>query len=659
MPLMSLGHQLETLHDGITVFRDGVGRPMPLKQTTISVKISMGLATVTTLRCFRNQEDVSIEVLLTMPVGFDAVVTGLGARIDGRHLTAVAKTKDAARAQYEDALDRGEMAVLHEEALRGVHVLSVGQLAPGKEVEVELETVVALSSVNGQPFLRIPTTVGQIYGTSPLTPADDLVTAAVLHVANFKVSCDQGLARLNDGRSLTEGEAVELPLNAAIELLVDGGRFGTVIGTSSDGHEQRLVLTPLIGADGDLDLAVLIDRSGSTGSRIGQGYETVWSAMHAGLTKTFAQLRPQDRIALWQFDDDCQSLGSAQGAVAAELVAGLQVAGGGTELGRAVSSVLGSGARDILVLTDGQTWAKTVDDLAGSDARMSAILIGQGSLDANIGHLCAMTGGQMFYAPGADVAAALGSAFAALRLKGSATQGTPDDLRCLRGGVELKATRSHTMTFGPADSIGRFIAALSLPLLPKAEATQRAQDHGLCTHFTSLVLVDEAGSAVEDLPEMRKVPLMSYQPYLVPAPDMDSSDFSESVSFYEEGPATPRPSAEALRRLQAVINRPNSANQDQSLANAAETIDWAGSTNAILRGDLSVLELTQRRVVGSLASRPDVIALSDQLHLAPEVVAIALLARLVPDDRNAGRFLRRLLSGKPMDGVDRIAKLLR
>ena len=77
------GHQIENLHEGLTVFDDGLGHFIPLKSTRISVKITSGLATITTHRVFENKEDVPIEAILTMPVGFDAVVTGLSATIDG------------------------------------------------------------------------------------------------------------------------------------------------------------------------------------------------------------------------------------------------------------------------------------------------------------------------------------------------------------------------------------------------------------------------------------------------------------------------------------------------------------------------------------------------------------------------------------------------
>jgi hypothetical protein len=45
-------------------------------------------------------------------------------------------------------------------------VLSVGQLGPDKSVEVVAEVVMPLSMIDGVPFLRIPTTVGQLYGAS-------------------------------------------------------------------------------------------------------------------------------------------------------------------------------------------------------------------------------------------------------------------------------------------------------------------------------------------------------------------------------------------------------------------------------------------------------------------------------------------------------------
>ncbi len=214
---MIFGHLLEDLTDGVTVFREGVGKPMPLTSTEIDIEITSGLAVVVTTRKFSNSEDVPIEAILTMPVGFNSVVTGLSACIDGRKLNAVAKPRNAARDSYEASIDEGRMAILHEEALRGIHVLSVGQLAPAKEVEVELRMVVPLTLSEAGPFLRLPMTTGQLYGSSPLQPADDLITdAQVRHVATVKVRADAGVPTYRGGTCIEPNEATSVTLDRAI-----------------------------------------------------------------------------------------------------------------------------------------------------------------------------------------------------------------------------------------------------------------------------------------------------------------------------------------------------------------------------------------------------------------------------------------------------------
>ena len=97
----ALGHRLETLHDGLTTFRDGEPVAVPLVATTLSVRVVSGLAFVRTTRSFRNAEENPIEAVLTFPVGFDAVVTGLAATIDGRRMIGVSKERAEARETYE------------------------------------------------------------------------------------------------------------------------------------------------------------------------------------------------------------------------------------------------------------------------------------------------------------------------------------------------------------------------------------------------------------------------------------------------------------------------------------------------------------------------------------------------------------------------------
>src|ERR1700751_3799380 len=89
---------------------------------------------------------------------------------------------------------------------------------------------------------------------------------------------------------------------------------------------------------------------------------------------------------------------------------------GGTEIGRALETVIAkSNAPDILMLTDGKSHALDVQSLARSGRRITVVLIGEDSLEANVGHLAALTGGGIFIAAGHDIAPAVAAALRALR----------------------------------------------------------------------------------------------------------------------------------------------------------------------------------------------------------------------------------------------------
>lgn len=541
---MTFSHRLEELTDGVTVFRDGVGKPMPLISTDFDVEISSGLAIVVVTRKFRNSEDVPIEAVLTMPVGFNAVVTGLSAQIDGRKLRAIAQSKTAARACYEGAIDSGKMAVLHEEVLRGIHILLVGQLAPGKEVSVEIRTVLPLTLAGANPFLRIPVTTGQLYGATPLQPADDLITdRKVKHVASLQVRTDTGVAMLGGAAAIERGQSTEITLNKAIELVVVGGKFGSLLGTSANGHQVRLDLRPTQGGVQPLKLAVLVDCSGSTKSTLGGRSTTVLGAMKRGLAYGLSTLQEDDYVALWQFSDECQRLGTGAGREVLQLLKKLNQPSGGTNLGSAIQKVAATGVRDILVLTDGQTWDKLHPLAVELNVRVSAVLVGKGSLDANIGHFCAMTGGDLYYAPNAKVAPAVRLALKSNRSNLSEKlivleAGRPIAMSRTIGGVDVSAIWSNAAEVGTVSDIGQFAAGLSLSMISETEAEALAVIEGLCSHLTSLVLVDEVGEKAEGVPETRKVPLMAEEDSADELFADDGDGGSQLADFLDGGNAT-------------------------------------------------------------------------------------------------------------------------
>lgn len=627
MTIVTLGHPLETLRDGVTAFV-GDRRTSPATAMNMTVSVRNGLATVGVTRFFRNDENVPIEAVLTYPVAFDAILVGLTARIGKRELSAIARPREAARDAYEDAMDRGKLAVLHEEPLRGVHIVSVGNLAPGVEVEVRAEWMTPLACLASVPSLRIPMTVGELYGESLLLPVDDLVTGKEgLSVGVLTVAADSGHAIL-DGKALDSGP-INIPLNRSLNLSFPEARFGVSKGIDACGRQVSIALKPTEAGNEPLKLAVLFDRSGSTNASA-DGYrdQTIWTSMQNGLGAAFDKLQPFDSVVLWQFDSECDRVGAATGAQAARLVKLLGEPRGGTELGSAVRTLVDKeDFSDILILTDGQTWAADAHAAAGLGRRITAVVVGSAGFDAVVGHLAAMTGGQLFAAEGAAIPAAIHSAAESMRVRSSGLtgrqeNGLPVTLDTYRGGVTISISWEGDAKLASCDRIGRFAAGLALPLITKEDAADFAVSHGLCTHLTSLLIVDEAGETVQGVPEQRKIALS--------AP-------SASLAYLSHTSFEMAPSISC--KMQAFV-----PDDDSSCV----VIDWDTKANELLAGDLSGLEHDVAQNIRVAAEDSRVIDLANQLGLEPVILVIALLAR-GHLSRTAARIARKLLGDTPHD----------
>lgn len=163
---MSRQHTAPALVDPIAAFvarrAEHEGPPVPLEALAIDVTVRGGLALVETTRRYHNSEDKPIEALLTFPAPVQAAFFGLTAKIGDRHLTGIAQKREEARETYEEAVEEGKTAALHEEVLRGVHSLSVANLAAGEGIEVTIRWAEVLRCTGTRGRLRIPMTVGDV-----------------------------------------------------------------------------------------------------------------------------------------------------------------------------------------------------------------------------------------------------------------------------------------------------------------------------------------------------------------------------------------------------------------------------------------------------------------------------------------------------------------
>jgi hypothetical protein len=651
--------------------------PIPLISTDHDVVIDAGLAMVTTHRLFKNVENQNIEAVLTFPLPVLATLFELNAEVEGRKLRATAQARAEARQTYEDAIDRGKSAILHEELLRGIHMISVANIPSGGEVKVTTKWALPLSVVGARATLRIPQTVGDIYGRSSLADADDILSGGLEQPVLLSV---RGTGNIEvNGENLVGGHA-KLKNSKPIDIVADIWERKPIVGHTTSGQAVTLTLSPQPAGERALSVAVLVDHSGSmAGSFGGRGAISAHDAARNGVAAIASSFGAQDFVDLWEFDTSTTHVGSASSGSKAEL---LRLAGrltppcGGTEIGGAIQTVSTmSAARDVLLLTDGLSHALDVQKLARSGRRISVILIGENSLEAKIGHLVALTGGDIFIATAADLEAVMAAAIEGLRRPYAplpSIRELPDRLECSRSNILIQAEWSTR----PAETVSpelaqAAVAVASSLIVSCAETTlssEVAAAAGIVSHLTSLVLVDEASGIQEQLPTLRKVALpdnhirYSMRPmkadarivHSMPSPsEMESLSlpgrsmrFSRRRDEYSpterRASSTPYAPMGRLGRLAGNLtgsDRQLSAWQlTEEMELVARQIDWGQFPSNLIYGDLSELSGEVAVYIRRLADIEAVAEFAELNGLPSEVVVIGLLARTIAsEDRRANR----------------------
>ncbi|HEV8025841.1 MAG TPA: VIT domain-containing protein [Stellaceae bacterium] len=649
---------------------DGAGRrdrtPIPLASERMRVVIRDNLALVSREQTFRNSEERSIEATLTFPVPIHATLHRLVAKIGERTLTGSAMPRAKARHAYEKAVDDGRTAVLHEELVRGIHMLSIAHIPPGSEVKVTHSWISAMSPRGaGKAVLRVPVNLGDVYGDSPFSDADDLSTSPeVIHEADVEIDARAFTASIR-GVPVVDS-TIRLRLDAPIGVEVNGFSNTPAHGVSADGRSVQVLVVPDRGGDAAIDAAILVDRSGSMGDAASskQPGLTKHAAIAAGLVDVARALRPTDRAELWQFDNSCERLSDPEEPLIAA-VSRLDEPRGGTEIGAALKSVVaGCEARDIVLITDGLSHALDVQTLVNSGHRFTVVLVGEDSLEANVGRLAALSGGQIVLATGgADATAAVGMALASVRRpKPSFDLQTWPLARAAihAGGAVIEASWEDRPVapiepeFGTA--VGALAAAIALPLLREDAAIKVAADHRILCHLTSLVLVDEAGTVQTGLPAQRKIPLMA-------APQVSFALGRSKMVRCERDRGTLNSRGGDVRTLTAHEHAGRTASSREgdirTLSKAARQIEWERDPEALRRGDLNALPAGVARVVASARWRPAIVALAEAIHGEVTAIVIALMALSVSSSsRSAERIARAVLAGADDNMLSRAMAVL-
>src|SRR5258706_2797143 len=134
---------------------------LPLKSTSVDVRIAGVIADVTVTQHYRNEGQRAIEARYVFPGSTGAAVYAMNVRLGERLLTARIKEKQQARIEYDTAKKQGKTSALLEQHRPNVFEMNVANILPGDDVAVGLRYTDLRAPTDAQYGLGFPTPGGQ------------------------------------------------------------------------------------------------------------------------------------------------------------------------------------------------------------------------------------------------------------------------------------------------------------------------------------------------------------------------------------------------------------------------------------------------------------------------------------------------------------------
>jgi Ca-activated chloride channel family protein len=136
---------------------------LPLKSAAAKVAIDGTIARVHLTQRYANAGRAPIEAIYVFPASTRAAVHGMTLKTGGRVIAARIKESAKAKAEYAAAKAEKKTAALLEEHRPNVFQMSVANLLPGDDIEVEIEWTETLPAVDSTYEFVFPTVVGPRY----------------------------------------------------------------------------------------------------------------------------------------------------------------------------------------------------------------------------------------------------------------------------------------------------------------------------------------------------------------------------------------------------------------------------------------------------------------------------------------------------------------
>ncbi len=175
---------------------------LPLKDTRVEIAVAGVIADVKVVQTYRNEGSRPINASYVFPASTRAAVYGMRMRIGDQIVVAKIKEREAAKQEFDRAKDEGKSASLLEQDRPNVFSMSLANIMPNDQIEIELRYTELLVPTDGLYEVVYPTVVGPRYSSpseSSVPKKDGWVQSPYTHQGEKPGSALHISARISAG----------------------------------------------------------------------------------------------------------------------------------------------------------------------------------------------------------------------------------------------------------------------------------------------------------------------------------------------------------------------------------------------------------------------------------------------------------------------------
>ena len=202
IPAAAQRHEDKTLAPYFVVQGDPNVDQLPLKDTRVDIAVSGVIADVKVVQTYRNEGARPINASYVFPASTRAAVYSMRMRIRDQVIVAKIKERVAAKQEFDRAKKEGKSASLLEQDRPNVFSMSLANVMPQDQIEIELRYTELLVPTDGVYEVVFPTVVGPRYSSQKESAAakeDQWVKTPYLHQGTKPTSTLHISARVSAG----------------------------------------------------------------------------------------------------------------------------------------------------------------------------------------------------------------------------------------------------------------------------------------------------------------------------------------------------------------------------------------------------------------------------------------------------------------------------